>query len=189
MEWLGLPWLMSECSDRGSNPARSSAWVGLEHPPGAGAPDFEKRLMHSSISAQEDWNWVAERRIPSNCESGRRIMDEVLGQLSHLGWRESDLFSVQLALEEGIVNAIKHGNRFDPDKSVYFHCRVSPHRVTIEIVDQGEGFDPQAVPDCTCDDRLEVASGRGLLLMRSFMCRVEYADRGTRLYMEKRRSA
>jgi serine/threonine-protein kinase RsbW len=144
--------------------------------------------MLTAKHTEEDWIWVVERRIASDCEAGRRLLEEVLGQMDRLGWNEHDRFSVQLALEEGIVNAIKHGNRFDPAKTVSFQCRLSPERVRIEIADQGAGFDPATVPDCTCHERLELPSGRGLLLMRSFMCHVDYTDGGTRLVMEKRRS-
>jgi serine/threonine-protein kinase RsbW len=141
-----------------------------------------------TAKTEEGWTWVAERRIASDCEIARQLMDEVLDQMRDLGWGEHDRFSVQLALEEGIVNAIKHGNRFDPTKTVFFQCRLSAERVKIEIADQGAGFDPGAVPDCTCHERLEVPSGRGLLLMKSFMCHVAYSDGGTRLVMEKRRT-
>jgi serine/threonine-protein kinase RsbW len=142
-----------------------------------------------AVTKKKDaWAWVVERRIASDCEAGRQLMGEVLQQMEEHGWNEHDRFSVQLALEEGIVNAIKHGNRFDPAKTVYFNCRLSAEKIKIEIADQGAGFDPAAVPDCTCPDRLEVPSGRGLLLMRSFMCHVEYEDGGTRLVMEKQKS-
>jgi serine/threonine-protein kinase RsbW len=167
----------------------------MGHPGGIANSGMKNRGMKkgtpkkaaTAVKNGETWAWVAERRIASDCEAGRRLMDEVLEQMQEQGWNDHERFSVQLALEEGIVNAIKHGNHFDPAKSVFFQCRLSADRIKIEIADQGAGFDPAAVPDCTCTDRLEVASGRGLLLMRSFMCHVEYEDGGTRLVMEKRK--
>ncbi len=92
-----------------------------------------------------------------------------------------------LAIEEAVVNAIRHGNQFDPTKTVKIACRITPHHLWVAIEDEGEGFDPCAVPDCTCEDRLEVPSGRGVMLMRCFMNHVEFNTRGNRVIMEKHR--
>jgi serine/threonine-protein kinase RsbW len=99
------------------------------------------------------------------------------------------VFCVQLAMEEALVNAIKHGNREDATKQVRVHCALSAERIRIEISDEGPGFDPTAVPDPTDDSRLEVPCGRGLLLMRSFMSLVEFNAAGNCVVMEKHRAA
>jgi serine/threonine-protein kinase RsbW len=67
-------------------------------------------------------------------------------------------------------------------------CLVSPELVRIEVADQGPGFDPASVPDCTLEERLEVPTGRGVMLMRTFMTRLEYNATGNRVLMEKRRT-
>ena len=92
---------------------------------------------------------------------------------------------MRLALEEGITNAIRHGNQLDPNKQVTANCRLAPKRVWIGILDEGHGFDPERVPDPTEPENLERPGGRGLLLMRSYMTRVEYSPRGNHLVMEK----
>jgi serine/threonine-protein kinase RsbW len=66
---------------------------------------------------------------------------------------------------------------------------VDADRVRIEIVDEGEGFDPAIVPDCTLEDRLEVPSGRGVMLIRSFMTRVAYNAKGNAVVLEKVRAS
>lgn len=86
------------------------------------------------------------------------------------------------------MNAIKHGNRGDLSKSVRVFCEVSDARTYIEIHDQGVGFDPAAVPDPLAEENLDKASGRGLLLMRQFMSRVEFRDHGRLLVLEKQRT-
>lgn len=101
------------------------------------------------------------------------------------GFGPRELFGMRLALEEGVVNAIKHGNGLDPDKSVQIECFVDEERVIVVIEDEGPGFDPADVPDPTEDDNLEKPSGRGLMLMRTFMTRVEYHGRGNRVTLEK----
>lgn len=127
-------------------------------------------------------------RIPSTPIEGKRIIDSLLSELERHKWDEKDRFSVHLAVEEALVNAIKHGNQDDSRRFVDVDVRVSTTLVRIEIEDEGSGFDPCEVPDPTEDDNLELPSGRGLMLMRSFMNIVEFNERGNRVRMEKSRS-
>lgn len=141
----------------------------------------------TSTSGQ-NWSWTSEQRIPSDTTAGRRLLDLLLAQLSLHDWDEQDTFGVHLATEEALVNAIKHGNREDPQKTVHVISKVSPREVWIQITDEGEGFDPSQVPDPTDEDNLESPSGRGLMLMRSFMSEVKFNGLGNRVLMVKRRS-
>lgn len=134
------------------------------------------------------WAWSQQWEIPSETGAGRSVLEAVLAQLQEHGWSEDDQFGVHLSVEEALVNAIKHGNRYHPDKVVRVQACVSAERMEIEIEDSGDGFNPADVPDPTLEENLEVPSGRGLMLMRSFMSQVEYRDRGNRVWMEKQRS-
>jgi len=131
--------------------------------------------------------WRREIDLPSERGASRLVMDDLLDQLGLHGWEPSDIFGIHLAVEEAIVNAIVHGNKLDPAKTVHVSCSVSPELARIEITDTGAGFDPASVPDCTLEERLEVPSGRGVMLMRSFMTRIEYNARGNSVLLEKRR--
>lgn len=126
--------------------------------------------------------------IPSDTSRGHEVQERILNQLEGVGFPDRDLFGIKLALEEGIVNAIKHGNGMDPSKSVFVKCEYDGHMVRVIIEDEGPGFDPTDVPDPTDDDNLEKPSGRGLMLMRAFMTRIEYNDRGNRVILEKTRT-
>ena len=64
---------------------------------------------------------------------------------------------------------------------------IGQERVVVEIEDEGPGFDVEDVPDPTAEENLEKPSGRGIMLMRAFMDRVEYLDRGNRVVLEKSR--
>jgi len=134
---------------------------------------------------EEQWIWRCDHTIPSEMAAGQRILVEVLDRLRLGNWGQHDVFSVHLAMEEALVNAMTHGNRLDPAKQVQVSCRIGPKSVRIEISDQGEGFDADAVPDPTDPDRLESASGRGVLLMRTFMSRIAYNATGNSVVMEK----
>lgn len=104
------------------------------------------------------------------------------------GYRREALFAVRLALEEALVNAIRHGNRHVPDGQVDFRWSVDGDEARFDVRDQGEGFDPDAVPDPTEDDNLEIPSGRGIMLMKAYMSEVEYRDPGNHLAMVYRKS-
>ena len=132
--------------------------------------------------------WRRELDLPSERGASRLIMEELLEELDRQGWSATDKFGIHLAAEEAIVNAILHGNRLDPRKRVHVICEVSRDLFRIDIADEGPGFDPALVPDCTQDDRLEVPSGRGVMLMRSFMTRIEYNAKGNRVVLEKTRT-
>ena len=132
--------------------------------------------------------WRHSIELPSERGASRLIMEQLLEQLGVHGWSPSDIFAIHLAAEEAIVNAIVHGNKLDPSKVVQVACVVSPTLARIEVTDEGSGFDPASVPDCRLEDRLEAPNGRGVMLMRTFMTRIEYSPRGTRVLMEKQRS-
>lgn len=138
---------------------------------------------------QQDWQWVEHAVLRSVHEEGHKMQERVLAKLRELGWDESQVFGVRLALEEAFVNAIKHGNRNDEEKSVHFSCKIASDRLWVQLIDEGQGFDPATVADCCHNDNLGRPCGRGLMLMRSFMSNVEFHDQGKRVVMEKARDA
>lgn len=132
--------------------------------------------------------WQSEHVIPSRPDASRAVQDELLQQMERLQWGEHDVFSVRLAMEEALVNAIKHGNHYDPLKNVVIKCLIFGDRIHVEITDQGKGFDLAAVPDPTDPDNLESPCGRGIMLMRSFMSRVDFNETGNHVVLEKDRT-
>jgi serine/threonine-protein kinase RsbW len=115
-------------------------------------------------------------------------MEEILRALEQLGWNGRDYFGVEMALEESLSNAIRHGNCCDESKHVQVECKLSPERFWLRVTDEGNGFQPAAVPDCTADENLDCPGGRGLALMRAYMTLVEYNQRGNCVTMEKTRT-
>ena len=125
--------------------------------------------------------------IPSETAAGMEVQERILKRLESLGFADRDLFGMRLALEEGLVNAIKHGNKLDPSKVVRVECETAPERVRVMIQDQGDGFVPETVPDPTAAENLEKPCGRGIMLMRNFMTDIHYEDGGRRLVLLKER--
>ncbi len=113
------------------------------------------------------------------------IQDRVIDAADCLGYNTNAQFALRLALEEALVNAFKHGHKGLPgDTPVRFEFVVSPERIHVIVEDQGPGFTPKAVPDPTLDENLERPSGRGLVLMRAYMTRIEHNKQGNRVEME-----
>jgi serine/threonine-protein kinase RsbW len=127
------------------------------------------------------------RALPSNLTAYIGFVEDLLARLELYGWNKEELFGIHMALEESITNAIRHGNKHDPDKQVFVDCELSPQRFFIRVRDQGAGYNPCAVPDCCADENLEVPGGRGLALMRAYMDHVELSDNGRCVTMEKNR--
>ena len=130
---------------------------------------------------------VFEVTIASDTAAGQEVQEHIIKVLEDLNYPPRDIFGVRLALEEAIVNAIKHGNDMDPQKQVRVQCQVNHTCVRIEIEDQGNGFRPEEVPDPTCDENLEKPCGRGIMLMRAFLSSVEYNQRGNCVILVKER--
>src|SRR5438270_13516434 len=126
--------------------------------------------------------------ITSDMAEARRVQADIERALQQVQFDEHDIFAIKLALEEALVNAIKHGNQMDPAKKVHVACRVHSDHFEVQITDEGPGFDPEEVPDPTAPENLERPCGRGLLLMRHYMNEVNYADRGRSVIMSKLRN-
>ena len=127
--------------------------------------------------------------IPSDTAEGQAVQERIVKLLEDLNYAPRDVFGMRLALEEALVNAMKHGNRMDPNKSVHIGCRADAAQVRIEIEDEGDGFQLAEVPDPTTDENLEKPCGRGIMLMRAFMSQVEYNDAGNRVVLVKDRES
>ena len=111
------------------------------------------------------------------------VCNSVLSKLEAGSFSQEDIFAVHLALEEAFTNAIQHGNKMDTEKQVKIDFSVGLEKVEVCVTDEGDGFDPEAVPDPRYGENLYRPEGRGLLLMRSFMDLVEFNERGNSVYM------
>jgi serine/threonine-protein kinase RsbW len=126
--------------------------------------------------------------IPSDLNEGRLIREHIEKQLRKFRFDEKEIFGIRLALEEAIVNAIKHGNQMDQNKRVHVRFHVRAERFDIGITDEGPGYDPGDVPDPLADENLERPGGRGLLLMKHYMTEVTVHPPGNHLTMCKVRN-
>ncbi|NOT36805.1 MAG: ATP-binding protein [Saprospiraceae bacterium] len=86
---------------------------------------------------------------------------------------------VLTSVTEAVNNAIIHGNREDENKYVYLHLKRTKKCIIFRISDEGEGFDPNSVPDPTLDDNIECCGGRGVFLIHKLSHGVNYLNNGT----------
>jgi len=124
--------------------------------------------------------------IPSDFYEGRAIQKRILEEVEKHHFHDDALFAIKLALEEALINAIKHGNKEDRHKKVRIACRVTDTEAEIIIEDEGPGFERSSVPDPTSDENLERLHGRGILLMEAYMHNIEWSNQGRRVRMVRR---
>ncbi|MBU1260036.1 MAG: ATP-binding protein [Planctomycetes bacterium] len=115
----------------------------------------------------------------------RAVCAKVLSWGKNLGYSDDDLFAVHLAMEEAIVNAVKHGNKQDTSKTVSVEYDVSPEKIDISVADEGRGFDSNHLADPRLSENIYKMGGRGVLLIKSYMDEVEYNTAGNTVRMIK----
>jgi serine/threonine-protein kinase RsbW len=106
---------------------------------------------------------------------------------TELGFAEDEVMQISMAVREGAVNAVLHGNAYAPDKKVILAFERTPENLVITIRDQGKGMDLSKIPNPLAPENLLKTSGRGIFLMRSFMDEVEIrpTQTGTELKLTK----
>jgi serine/threonine-protein kinase RsbW len=124
--------------------------------------------------------------ITSTFAEGREVQKRITDDVERLGFDSHSQFAIKLALEEALINAIKHGNKLDPRKKVHVEAKVTPKQAEIVIEDEGPGFDRTCVPDPTAEENLCKCSGRGILLIESFMDKVQWSHGGRRVKLVKK---
>ena len=126
--------------------------------------------------------------IKSVVSAVSKVCEHILDELRARDFSQDDIFAVYLSLEEAFNNAVKHGNKMDPDKDVKINYLLDTDKIEISVTDEGDGFDPESIPDPRYGENLYRPGGRGLFLIRSYMDVVKYNDRGNCVQMIRNRS-
>lgn len=114
--------------------------------------------------------------LPSRIESVDEAATKADEFAKRTGLGDDFIASIDLAVRESVANAVKHGNKFDESKSVDIKLIRNENGFEMLVIDHGNGFDPDDVPDPTDPANLLKASGRGILFMRAFMDVVEWTE-------------
>jgi serine/threonine-protein kinase RsbW len=127
--------------------------------------------------------------LPSHVEAVADAAAAATDFVQSCGLGEELAFGIDMAVREAVTNAIVHGNHEDEAKKVEVTFNCLEHALEIEVKDQGEGFDPTAVPDPTDPANILKTSGRGIFLMKTFMDEVDWLARpegGTKVRLVKK---
>jgi len=103
------------------------------------------------------------------------------------GLDEDERFHLVMAVREAVINAVLHGNEYDPARQIEVAFENTGADLMIVVADQGRGFDPEKVPDPLAEENLLRGTGRGIFLIRSLMDEVRFRnlDPGTELTLVK----
>ncbi|MDP8266574.1 MAG: ATP-binding protein [Candidatus Aceula meridiana] len=125
------------------------------------------------------------KELPTKLEIIPQVIDELLGQIDESFFGKNDAFHIKLCLEEALVNAMKHGNKLNPDFTVNLAAEADSEALLITIVNQGDGFEHESIDDPTKEHNLRKPSGRGVFIIKTEMDEVEFFDQGRGLKMTK----
>jgi anti-sigma regulatory factor (Ser/Thr protein kinase) len=126
--------------------------------------------------------------IPADTAAMEKVTAGLNKLLAGKQWPQKEIMEIELAVQEALVNAIRHGCGNDPDKQV--QCCVTfdaAGELVIVVRDPGPGFDVAAVPNPLEGDNLFKGSGRGVFLINQLMDTVEFTEEGRKVLMRKRR--
>ena len=115
------------------------------------------------------------------------VVEEVMSVVRQMKGIDGKEDAIELALQEALANAVIHGAKEDPTKTV--ECLVSSDEergVLIVVRDPGMGFLPEAIPSCTVGENVYSNHGRGIFLINQLMDKVEFRKNGTEIRMVKR---
>jgi len=112
-----------------------------------------------------------QRTILGDRESFDEVQDSVLTLMRDFGFSDHDLFSIRVAFEEALANALIHGHQGDVGHEINVTWLVTDEFIEIEVIDQGMGYNPETIPDPT------------LAMIHAFMNEVHVNDRGNHVRM------
>ena len=127
-----------------------------------------------------------EFELPSDLSLMNGVLEYLQERVSKLGLIKPERSNLFIALDEAFVNAVKHGNKNDPNKLLRITAELSPKEACFTVEDEGEGFNVRDIPDPCDPANLFRTSGRGVLLIYNIMDEVEYNAQGNRVQMVTR---
>jgi serine/threonine-protein kinase RsbW len=116
--------------------------------------------------------------------SNLRIIENAVDEItSSIGINQDNYGKILVATLEAVNNAIKHGNKDNPNKLVDVAIEYNNDEMIITVTDEGEGFDPSGIPDPTMPENIEALSGRGVFLMTKLSDSIKFNEKGNSVTM------
>ncbi|WP_321474342.1 ATP-binding protein [uncultured Paludibaculum sp.] len=133
-------------------------------------------------------NVIVDEYLESSLDSVDSSEERAKVAAEQVGLPEDDAYQVGYAVREAMVNAIVHGNRYSANKRVHFVLSRTKSSIQVLIEDEGTGFLPDQQADPLAEENLLSQSGRGIMIIRSFVDEfvIEKSERGgTRVVLRK----
>ncbi len=126
--------------------------------------------------------------MASTLDSVNRAEEMADQAATQAGFDEDARGGISMAVREAMINAVMHGNGYSADKHVNLSFEQAGGNLVITIRDEGQGMNPDEIPDPLAPENLMKQSGRGIFLMRAFMDDVKFRklEPGTEITLIKR---
>jgi len=118
--------------------------------------------------------------VKENVALVERFVDEIC-EFYNIG--DENYGNILIAITEAVSNAIYHGNRLDPEKSVRFYYETKDNNLCFTVQDEGRGYNPETLPDPTDPENVENPNGRGVFLMKRLTDDIKFFDDGRKVEM------
>lgn len=127
---------------------------------------------------------IYEMILQSTLAEVRRVEELIKKIAEEHAFSETFIYDLMLIVTEATNNAVIHGNKLDESKTAYLKCQMEKKKdrdvLFIEVHDQGEGFNPDTLPDPLAEENLLKPSGRGVFLMKQFAnVQYKFSKKGT----------
>ena len=107
-------------------------------------------------------------------ESVSEVEEAADHMATEAGLDEDQRFHIGMAVREAAINAVLHGNEYDPTRHIDVSLENTGNDLVFVIADEGHGFNPDKVPDPLASENLLRGTGRGIFLIRSLMDEVHF---------------
>jgi serine/threonine-protein kinase RsbW len=128
--------------------------------------------------------------LASSIESVDMVEKTAEDFAGRVGFDQDTVSNIAMAVREAAVNAVLHGNAYNPVKHITASFEANSDALIVRITDQGPGLDPSNLPDPLAPENILRGSGRGIFLIRAFMDEVHFRQLhpGTELTLIKHRA-
>ena len=118
-------------------------------------------------------------RINSKPDEINRV-EELIETLKEKFSLSEDVYgNMMICITEAVNNAIKHGNENDPNKNVTLNVKKQENKITVQVSDEGDGFDTSELPDPLATENILKNSGRGVFIMKQMADEINYLNNGS----------
>lgn len=134
----------------------------------------------------QDLDVRVDETVQGDVKAIEPAVTRIMAAASEMPCARGHEFEIETALREALANAVVHGCKGDPARTVGVSAGCDPSRGMIIVVrDPGEGFDPATLPSPLQGERIYESHGRGIYLINRLMDEVRFGRRGTQIWMRK----